>query len=152
MKIIAHRANINGCNSSNENRLSQIRKCIELGYDVEIDIRVIKNSLFLGHDCPEEKITEKEIFELKEICWIHCKNLEAINYFKQFGELYNYFWHENDKYTLTSKGYIWTYPGELLSVNSIWVMPEQTTSINKLSNLKNKQLAGICTDYPNLIT
>ena len=68
MKIIAHRANINGSNSSNENRLSQIRKCIELGYDVEIDIRVIKNSLFLGHDCPEEKITEKEIlYNLSQI-------------------------------------------------------------------------------------
>ena len=41
MKIIAHRANINGSNSSNENRLSQIRKCIELGYEVDIDIRLI---------------------------------------------------------------------------------------------------------------
>ena len=152
MKIIAHRANVNGSNSSTENKLHQIRKCVKFGYDVEIDIRVIKNSIFLGHDGPEEKITEKEIFELKEICWIHCKNLEAINYFKQFGELYNYFWHENDKFTLTSKGYIWTYPGELLSENSICVMPEQSTSINKLSDLKNKQLAGICTDYPNLIT
>ena len=31
MKIIAHRANINGSNLASENRLSQIKKCIELG-------------------------------------------------------------------------------------------------------------------------
>ena len=53
MKIIAHRANINGSNSSNENRLSQIRKCIELGYDIEIDIRFLINKLYLGHDNPQ---------------------------------------------------------------------------------------------------
>ena len=39
MKIIAHRANLSGPNSKNENKLSSIKKCIDLGYDVEIDIR-----------------------------------------------------------------------------------------------------------------
>ncbi len=151
MKIIAHRANINGSDSSKENRLSQIRRCIESGYEVEIDIRLINNKLYLGHDNPEEFISENELFKLKEDCWIHCKNLEAITYFNKFDEKYNYFWHENDKFTLTSRGYIWTYPGESLNLNSICVMPEKNYPIEKLSSLKNRKIAGICTDYPNLI-
>ena len=151
MKIIAHRANINGSNLASENRLSQIKKCIDLGYDIEIDIWFLKNNLFLGHDNPQEVISEEKLFEIKERCWIHCKNLEAINYFNKFGIIYNYFWHENDKYTLTSKGFIWTYPGESLCQNSICVMPELELPQNNLSILKQKNFAGICTDFPNLI-
>ena len=151
MKIIAHRANINGSNLASENRLSQIKKCIELGYEVEIDIRFQKNKLYLGHDYPQEIISEDELFEIKESCWIHCKNLEAMNYFNKLGTIYNYFWHENDKYTLTSKGFIWTYPGESLCHNSICVMPELEIPKINLSNLKKKYFAGICTDFPNLI-
>ena len=83
MKIIAHRANINGSNSLKENRLSQIIKCIEFGYEVEFDIRFINNNLYLGHDNPDEIISEKELFKLKEKCWIHCKNLDAILYFNK---------------------------------------------------------------------
>ena len=47
MKIIAHRANINGSNLGSENRLSQIKKCINFGYDVEVDIRFHENKLYL---------------------------------------------------------------------------------------------------------
>ena len=151
MKIIAHRANINGSNLASENRLSQIKKCIDLGYDIEIDIWFLKNNLYLGHDNPQEVISEEKLFEIKERCWIHCKNLEAINYFNKFGIIYNYFWHENDKYTLTSQGFIWTYPGESLCQNSICVMPELELPQNNLSILKQKNFAGICTDFPNLI-
>ena len=143
MKIIAHRANINGSNLASENRLSQIKKCIDLGYDIEIDIWFLKNNLYLGHDNPQEVISEEKLFEIKERCWIHCKNLDAINYFNKFGIIYNYFWHENDKYTLTSQGFIWTYPGESLCQNSICVMPELELSQKNLSNLKQKNFAGI---------
>ena len=151
MKIIAHRANIGGKNFHTENKISQIRKCIDAGFDVEIDIRSIKNKLYLGHDNPEEVITEDELFKLKENCWIHCKNLEAFSHFNNLNQTYNYFWHENDKYTLTSKGYLWAYPGQALDKNCICVMPEFNSPINELKELKNQSLAGICTDYPNLI-
>ena len=67
MKIIAHRANINGSNFASENRLSQIKKCIELGYDIEIDIRFLNNKLYLGHDNPQEIISEDEIMYLIHI-------------------------------------------------------------------------------------
>ena len=27
---------------------------------------------------------------------------------------FNYFWHQEDDYTLTSEGYVWVYPGKPL--------------------------------------
>ena len=60
MKIIAHRANINGPKSLNENKISGIEKCIDMGFDIEVDIRFLDGKLYLGHDNPEEIITKKE--------------------------------------------------------------------------------------------
>ena len=152
MKIIAHRANINGPSSKNENQKSSIKNCLDLGYDVEIDIRLIDDKLYLGHDKPELIITKEELLEIKNKLWIHCKNLKAFSFFSQTHDGFNFFWHEEDAYTLTSNGYIWAYPGEELSPECICVMPEINFSINKIKDLKNISIAGICTDYPNLIT
>ena len=151
MKIIAHRANINGPNIKNENKKSSIKDCIDLGFDVEIDIRLLDGKLYLGHDRPEAIITKEEIREIRNKVWIHCKNLKAFSFFSQIQEEFNYFWHEEDSYTLTSKGYIWAYPGEELSPECICVMPEINSSLISLKDLRNISIAGICTDYPTLI-
>ena len=150
MKIIAHRANIGGPNSKNENQISSIKKCIQHGYDVEIDVRLLKGQLYLGHDEPKVIITKEELREIKSKVWIHCKNLKSISFFRQIDEEFNYFWHEKDSYTLTSKGYIWAYPGEKLSEECISVMPELSNSLEEIKYLKKTSIFGICTDYPNL--
>ena len=51
-----------------------------------------------------------------------------------------YFWHQMT-ITLTSNGYIWTYPGKKLSKKSICVLPE--TKKTKIKNF----ISGICSDY-----
>ena len=56
MKFIAHRGNLNGPEPDKENSITQIKKCIELGFDVEIDLRVINEELWLGHDQPKVKV------------------------------------------------------------------------------------------------
>ena len=151
MKIIAHRANIGGPNLNKENSINNILKCIDSNFDVEIDIRVIKKKIYLGHDKPEKCISINQLLEIKKRTWIHCKNLEALSFFSKSYKDFNFFWHENDAYTLTSKGYIWAYPGSELSPSSICVMPEIEIPINNLIKLKELQISGICTDYPDLI-
>ena len=54
----------------------------------------------------------------------------------------NCFWHQNDDYTLTYNGYIWTFPNKNLTTNCIAVMPEITNY--KISDLMN--CYGICSD------
>ena len=67
-------------------------------------------------------------------------NIEALEFFNRFKSDINYFWHEYDTATLTSKNYIWAYPGKQPIKNSIAVMPEiHKEDIN--------QCVGICSDY-----
>jgi hypothetical protein len=48
---------------------------------------------------------------------------------------------------LTSKGFIWVYPGKEIAENSIQVLPEN--SMNWLENFySTEKIKGICTDFP----
>ena len=57
MKLIAHRGNINGPNQEMENNPDYILNTLRFGYDCEIDVHLINNELYLGHDAPTYKIT-----------------------------------------------------------------------------------------------
>ena len=50
------------------------------------------------------------------------------------------FWHQEDDVTLTSCGFMWTYPGQKLTNKSICVLPEK-------SNDSFNDCLGICSDY-----
>ncbi len=124
MILISHRGNINGKNPKLENTPDYIQKALNLGYDVEIDIWYNSNFLSLGHDKPTHAIEIQWIIERSNKLWIHCKNIEAMEYFNKFIDDVNYFWHETDTTTLTSQRYIWAYPGKQPIKDSIAVMPE----------------------------
>lgn len=143
MKIIAHRANLNGPDKAFENSPSMILNAIDEGFDVEIDIWYVNNHFFLGHDLPEYLINNYFIEKIKNNAWFHCKNLEAIYQLKNNFEDINFFWHQSDDFTITSKGFIWTYPGKEITNNSILVLPE----ILENDFLKFKPY-GVCTDFP----
>ena len=146
MRIISHRGNIEGPNILVENTPKQIDLAIQK-YDVEIDIWVVDTKIYLGHDKPETCIDLSFLQKRKDKLWIHCKNFKALEYMNNL-EGYNYFYHTNEDYILTSKGIVWVYPGKQLLKNSIWVMPENNIDIN---NIYYNELFGICTDYPEKI-
>jgi len=140
MILIAHRGNINGKFESYENEPNYIDKALKKGYDVEIDIWVIEGNFYLGHDKPQYGITLEWLDKRKNELWIHCKNIEAMEWFNSLFGTYNYFWHQEDTLTLTSKGYIWAHPGKQPIKASIAVMPE-------IYNDDTSQCLGICSDY-----
>ena len=145
MKLISHRANVNGPNSDFENNPIQIDICIERGYDVEVDLRIDRDTgrLWLGHDAPQYKITWEWVNNRCDNLWIHCKDLNTLD--KMLGSNFNYFWHQEDDYTLTSKNVIWAYPGKSYSSNTVIVMPEWENA--DWGILKNVDCYGICSDY-----
>jgi hypothetical protein len=55
----------------------------------------------------------------------------------------NYFWHQEDNFTLTSQGYIWTYPDKDVTNKSIAVLVDK--------ELAPDGVAGVCSDYIGLI-
>jgi hypothetical protein len=139
MILISHRGNVNGPDFESENKPEYIMSAIDQGYDVEIDIWMIEGLLFLGHDKPQYGVTQDWLNKMVDKLWIHCKNIEAVEWFTMV-KSFNYFWHEEDTITLTSKGYIWVYPGKQPVKNSIAVKPE-------LHNDSYEYAMGVCSDY-----
>lgn len=142
MILISHRGNLIGPDPKRENSISYIQEALDKGYNVEIDIWVENNKLWLGHDLPQYFVNKMWLVLNKKQLWIHCKNIEAINYFSDISllKVFNYFWHENDTLTLTSKNYIWAYPGKQPIKNSIAIMPE-------INNDDISQCLGVCSNY-----
>ncbi|MDA9711924.1 hypothetical protein N9U49_00760 [Acidimicrobiaceae bacterium] len=136
--LIAHRGNITGPNPEKENNKGYILDALTNGFECEIDVWFLNNKFFLGHDDPENEIEITFLLENFDKLWIHCKNLEAINELSNYQQL-NYFWHEKDKFTLTSKNYIWTYPNQESGKNSVIVSLEK--------KLPSGEFIGICSDY-----
>ena len=151
MKLIAHRGNIDGPNSSKENDPEYIEAAIADGYDVEIDLRYDKvtKTLWLGHDEPKYQVTAWWLAKRCSNLWIHCKSLDTLHEMSVNTSGYNYFWHQEDDYTLTSKNFIWTYPGKEYKSKSVIVMPEWNNIVHR--TLKDANCYGICSDYVGML-
>jgi hypothetical protein len=140
MIYIAHRGLTDGPDVNLENRPEQIEYALSEGFDCEIDLWVMNSELCLGHDRPDYLIDAK--FLKKFGLWIHAKNLPALRWLTDTN--FTYFWHEGDKFTLTSNNFIWTYPENELTDKSICVMPEWSDP--EFTRLP-KNCFGICSDY-----
>lgn len=147
MRVIAHRANLNGPDKENENSPAQILRAIDSGFDVEIDVRIIEGQILFGHDYPQYICPEKLLISVIEKSWFHCKNLEAMIYLPSRFPGIKYFWHQSDDFTLTSNGYIWTYPGQKITKKSILVLPE-TLDLEELNEYWAQDPYAVCTDWP----
>lgn len=137
--LIAHRGNMEGPSSEYENKPNHVFGVLR-GYDdihVEIDVWRIRDELFLGHDSPRYKINDNFLMEGR--LWCHAKNSAAFEYMLNI-PLIHCFWHQEDDFVVTSRGYLWTYPGKPLLKNSICVLPEQ-------SNQDPAPAVGICSDF-----
>ena len=137
MKIISHRGNIDG-KSQFENTQNQIYKAIDLGFDVEIDLWVNQDKLYLGHDGPEKECGLEFLHYNSDKLWIHAKNIDSVNYLKKYTTL-NWFWHDKDVMTLTSKGYIWSNIGEYIK--------DGITVCLDYKDLPD-YILGVCSDEP----
>lgn len=141
MIYIAHRGLFLGPDEKLENSPQQIELALKQGWACEIDLWVQDNTLWLGHDLPQYQVGLE--FITQPGLWIHCKNFSALAYCQNYSQL-NYFWHETDAYTMTSKGFLWVYPGKETNHRSIQVMPEMADP--ELKNINAKAL-GVCSDY-----
>jgi hypothetical protein len=149
MKLIAHRALVNGPNPDQENHPDIITKVLAQGFDVEIDVWFQDDRWFLGHDAPVYPIDVSFLY--KPGLWVHTKNWKAAERVNVYYNSVNYFWHENDQRVLTSHGYWWTYPNQALGPRSVCVMPEWHTPLESFANLKEQECWGICSDHVGLL-
>jgi hypothetical protein len=139
---ISHRGNINGAIPELENSPDYIIKAIDKGFDVEIDVWIKNNIIYFGHAEPQYLISPELFYKVRDHAWFHCKNLDALNHFIKFYPTARFFWHQEDMFTLTSNNYIWTYPGNAVSENSIIVYLGQHKEVRF-----SPEPFAICSDY-----
>lgn len=147
MKIISHRGNLTGSNPVMENSIPYIEQAISEGFDAEIDLRVENNECYLGHDDPQYFVTLEWLEKYKDSLWIHCKNREALEKMSNSFIEFNFFYHDSDSYTLTSKGIGWILVGQLPYKKAVIVLPENV----QLYSYRPEYIEdsyGICTDIP----
>lgn len=147
MIIISHRGNIKGSVLDKENRPSYIDCAIQLGYEVEIDIRYIDNQFWIGHDVPQYLVNVEWINSRKSKLWLHCKNREAAIALSLLNDSYKYFCHEMENYVLTSTNHLWVHDVNGY-VDNMCIIPLITDK--DIEHYKNKIPYAVCTDYVNV--
>ena len=135
MILISHRGNLNGKKPKSENGQKYCQEAIDAGYNVEIDVWYT-DTWWTGHDKPQYRVSPD--FFLKKEVWSHAKNIEALYRLQEMGA--HCFWHQRDVVTLTTEGYLWTFPLEELTPKSICVLPE-------LQTIEVRGCAGVCSDF-----
>lgn len=143
MKIISHRGNLRGIIPDKENRPSYIDCAIQLGYEVEVDIRYIDNEFWLGHDETQYKIERSWMNLRKDSIWYHCKDLNsAIELSKS--KKFKFFCHTQDNYILTSTGHLWVHDLSEL-VDETCIIP--LLDLNCIKKYKHLKPFAVCTDH-----
>ncbi len=150
MIMISHRGNLTGPRPNLENRPEYIQTALSKGYYVEVDVWMRNEKILLGHDQPVYTCDLDFLKDSKIIC--HAKNYEIINFFTQQSGIH-WFWHEKDFCTLTSRGWIWTYPHNVVE-NSILNQPEFNQNWNPEEAIAQYKwyisrygFMGVCSDY-----
>ena len=133
---ISNRGNIEGAIPGKENYPSYVQEAIKKRYEVKIDVWNKGGSFFLGFSRPQYKI-DLSFLKNKKL-WCHARNPETLSELMKHEDIHC-FWHQNDDYTLTSNGYIWSKPGK--TGGEIIVLPE------KFNINPPKNSLGVCSDY-----
>ena len=136
MKIIAHRGLMVGPDAEAENQPDTLDEALSHGLDVEVDVRLLRGELLIGHDestavCPTWLYDDTRV-------WFHAKNTGALVYLNNLGK--RVFYHTNEDVVMTSKGELWALPGKGFAGSYI-VLPE------RYGNEVPEGALGICTDY-----
>lgn len=145
MLLISHRGNLFGPKLERENNVPYINEALEAGFDCEVDVWFHYGKFYLSHDPVNFKKTydmpDMSFFQNDKL-WVHCKNFDALLAFQRTNKV-NYFFHDKDAYTLTSKGYVWAFPNMSISHHN-----KAISVVDKFVELDNLPgYCGVCSDY-----
>lgn len=148
MIIISHRGNIVGPVPDKENRPSYIDSAIQLGYDVEVDLRYVDEEFWLGHDLPQYKINLEWMSLRKDKIWFHCKDQKSSIKLLELDLGLRFFCHSSDDFVLTSTGHLWVHDLSK-KISNKCIIP--LLSIDDIKSHRITDEFGVCTDYVKFI-
>ena len=145
---ICHRGNLRGSNTQLENNFGVLIQREIQGHYVEIDLWLHENTLWLGHDKPEHKVSFDWVAASNRRL-LHAKDGPTFAYLMREsgtrGLDLHIFYHTDEDYVLTSKGLILGYPGKPILPGSLCMMPERV----KYSQEELERAFWICSDAEN---
>lgn len=141
MRLISHRGNLVSPAPHKENSIPHLQNALDEGFDVELDLWRQDGEFFIGHDRPQYPVEHEWLNEKPHRLWIHCKNLNCLQFMTQTD--WRYFWHQSDEFTLTSTKHIWTFPQKQVTPQSILVC----TNFNSTQAAMEYDMYGLCSDY-----
>jgi len=138
--VISHRGNMMGPRMGTENKKETIIDVItRFKIPVEVDVRILNNKFYLGHDTIVEEIDPQFLIQNRHMLYVHAKTPETASFLKEKQWPLNWFFHDKDSLTVTSKGDLWCFPGIYLP-NGI------TVELGKKNAIP--AVYGVCTDHP----
>jgi hypothetical protein len=140
--LISHRGNVDCATHPDENKQEYIQKAINLGYDVEVDVRLVEGKLFLGHDGPDYEVTLPWLVDRKDYLWIHTKNFAALSYLIDLN-LRIFYHSKEDHVVINNCNFIWSHNLDEADENSIIPL----LGLSDISNFERRDVYGICSDY-----
>ena len=149
-RLIAHRGVIDGNYSGKENTIASIISSLKQGYEVEVDVIFDGDTFYLGHDRPQERL--QDLWNNMRLqrswlpysgIWYHCKDDGSLDYFKKQG-IHNYFFHDLDGFTMTSKGHFWTADIQMRYPVDTFVVAK---TIGDTHELLKTNCSGICSPF-----
>lgn len=142
MLVYAHRGNLTGSISENENTIGQIKRALAKNVNVEVDVFYINDILYLGHDKPQEKI-EKEFLKNNRIL-THAKDIQTMFYLSQFREI-NSFIQKDENISVSTHGNVIVH--QHYSFNLDWANSKTIMVDLNLNKYKTPNVGGIITDF-----
>lgn len=142
MQIYVHRATIKNADKivERQHNISDINYYLQqTKFGVELDVRMINNQLFLGHDWPEQLLdinNEQTIRVNADRILFHCKDINSYCYLSKSN--FNCFTLDKDHIGISSKGDIIINASlGIIPINeAIIAMPEHFNPYEKLSYTK----------------
>lgn len=155
-KLIAHRGLLHGPSIELENNIKNIENNIKKYPQIinELDIWVDSDLIYIGHDKTNQHVDLEVLHEYSKNLILHIKGIDfssikSINLLNSIREGFHFFSHQDDDFTITNKGWVWSHPRRGFVKNTICVLPEKIMELDlAVKSFEFKQLCGVCSDYP----
>lgn len=138
--IIAHLGNTQGRAPERENRVPYINAALKAGWHVLVDVRFHNGGFYLPHSTGFDCVPPS--FFSKQRIWSRASDPDTLDALCNIGA--HALVASEAPFTLTSSQFVWTLPGNTLSLRSIAAYPE----LGDPAWLDAYEPAGICSNEP----
>lgn len=145
IKFVSHRGNLSGPLPARENDPKYVEEAFSCCDSVEVDVRMVGDKLFLGHDYPQYPVTAAWINEHHAKLLLHLKDIRSLKFILRHGlRHWHYFCHAGDAFTHTSHGLLW--------LHDISLEPDHSTIVPLMTRdlvlaYPHRNILAICSDF-----